>query len=363
MWGWKQRSIALYFIFFPFPTCGLKAPFPSLLSCMLWSRQWVKKDPLADKNYYLKCNYPSEHHKITEDHLRDPHDPELACKCNLCSLGLSRPGTHGSQRLSSKSLLEESSTAGLLAEYQSGSTRENSSKPFLLSLPGPEIHPEYKTHPVSRKLQPKTTLRYKRCGCSTFDSYGDGQNSNSILCNRGMLKEIYYLLESRVLLSICLITGFQWLGAHRPFALNFTLIFMAMYCLSTPTALWPPWCGMKSSSWQQCNGWLGPAPKVGVYQVITRGVRKCALLCLHIKTTLSLEIAKTCHFMSSQCLLLQTHFSFFLFPSRGAFPSPWFAGRRPVPVFHHSQPKEKGAHVQVLSQMLAELRFFSSWQT
>lgn len=37
------------------------------------------------------------------------------------------------------------------------------------------------------------------------------------------------MLESIALLSICLITGFQWLGAHRPFALTFTLIFMTSY--------------------------------------------------------------------------------------------------------------------------------------
>lgn len=108
-------------------------------------------------------------------------------------------------------------------------------------------HPEYKEHPVSRKLQPKTTQRHKYHGCSTFSQYVDGQNSNSIY-NSGTSKKIYHLLESTVVLSICLITGLQWLGAHRPFALNFTLIFMASYymqCLSTPTALSPPWCGVK----------------------------------------------------------------------------------------------------------------------
>ena len=76
-----------------------------------------------------------------------------------------------------------------------------------------------------------------------------------------------------------------------------------------------------------------------------RGVRKCALLRLHIKTALSLERAKTCHIMGSQCLLLlQPHFSFLPFPSRGAFLDLCFAGRRPIPVSHHSQPKEKGMH-------------------
>lgn len=92
------------------------------------------------------------------------------------------------------------------------------------------ICPEFITLPVSkRKLQPKTTQRHKYRGCSTFNQYVDGQNSNSITYNVGTLKKIYYLLESIVLLSICLITGFQWLGAHRPFALNFTLIFMTSY--------------------------------------------------------------------------------------------------------------------------------------